>query len=182
MKTMTKTLIILSLALAPLLGHAQPQQWQAPHQQREQNGKQQQRFDPQKFQQAMIASCAREACFSEAETQAFTPIYKEMKEKQWKLGMQVHELKSKRYSADKEYLGALNKIKVLQVEMAEVEADYFKKLCKIVSPEKLFKFMLAEDKYHRQMVRGSNQQRNNKQHSGVHWGRPGFNNGLGNVR
>jgi len=172
---MTKTLIILSLALAPLLGHAQPQQWQAPHQQREQTGKQQQRFDPQKFQQIMIASCAREACFSEAETQAFTPVYQEMKEKQWKLGMQVHELKSKRYNTDKEYLGALNKIKALQVEMAEVEAAYFKKLSKIVNPEKLFKFMLAEDKYHRQMVRGSNQQRNNKQHAGAGWPQPSFN-------
>lgn len=129
-------------------------------QQRQHQPQQQQRFDPEKFQQYMLFTITREAGFTPAEAQAFTPIYKEMREKQRVLSAQVLELKGKKYNSEKDYLNALNKIKCLQVEVTKVEEDYYKRLCKVVSAEKMFKLMKAEDHFHRQMVRGGNNSQN----------------------
>ena len=180
--TTKQKLTILLLFILPAFGAAQqPQQQQQQQSQQQQRrnwpqrgqNNQQPRFDPQQFQQMMLMTITREAGFTQAESQSFMPLYKEMREKQRVLSGQIHELKTKKYSSEKEYLNALTKIKSLQVEVAEVEADYYKRLCKAVGAEKMFKLMQAEDKFHRQMVRGGNQHQWQQRPQGQNqWQRP----------
>ena len=132
---------------------AQPPRRNNPHAQSDrQSG-----FDPQKFQQFMVSTITTEAGLTQAETQKFTPIYVEMRDKQRNISHQIHELKTKQYAAEKDYLQALAKIKHLQIEMAILEETYYKQLVKAISAEKMFKIMQAEDNFHRQMVRNGNE-------------------------
>lgn len=160
------TAILLAILPLSIIAQPQPQQHNWPQAQQRNwpqrmQPSQQPRFDPEKFQQDMLARLIKDAGLTPAEAQAFTPLYKEMREKQRAIAGQIHELKTKKYSSEKEYLNALTKIKSLQVEQAEVEANYYKRICKVIGAEKLFKLMLAEDRFHRQMVRGGNQNWNN---------------------
>ena len=52
----------------------------------------------------------------------------------------------------------LGQYKGLEVEKAETEEAYYKKLCKIVSARKVFLAMQAEDKFHRRMLNNFNRQ------------------------
>lgn len=149
--TIIFTLLPLSLVAQPQQSHVWPQREQS------KQNKEQPRFDPEKFQQDMLMNITRAAGFTPAESQAFIPLYKEMRKELRTISAKIHELKTKKYETDKEYLDALNKIKRLQVEMAEVEASYYKRICKVVPAEKMFKLMLAEDQFHRQMVKGGTQ-------------------------
>lgn len=147
----------------PQRDQANKQQPQRNWFQREQPKQQQQpRFDPEQFQQNMLMIITREAGLTPAESQAFIPLYKEMRKEERVMSGKILELKTKKYNAEKEYLNALTKIKSLQVEMAELEASYYKRISKVISAEKMFKLMLAEDRFHRQLVRGTNQNWNNK--------------------
>lgn len=167
--TTRNILTIMLLALLPLTAAAQPQQWwnqqhkgQTNQQHKGQMNKQP-RFDPQQWEQMMYMTIVREAGLTPAEAQTFVPLYKEMREKQRTMSGQIVELKKQKYNAEKDYFNAINKIKNLQVEMAELEANYYKRLCKAVGAEKIFKLMQAEDRFHRQMVRGNTPGNNNRQ-------------------
>ena len=64
--------------------------------------------------------------------------------------------------SDKDYAAAIQKIKKLGVEMAEIEAEYYKKLCGAVSPKKVYRAMQAEDRFHRKMLEDFGHARNHK--------------------
>ena len=53
---------------------------------------------------------------------------------------------------EKDFAIAIQKIKDLGVEMAQLEVTYYKKLCQAVSPQKVYRAMCAEDTFHRKML------------------------------
>ncbi len=115
------------------------------------------KFNPEEFKAKLECFITGEAGFSEAEAEAFYPIYHEMKGKQRKIQQNIFQLKKDAQqgnASDKDYSGTINKIKELGVEMAQIEASYYKKLCNAVSPQKVYKAMCAEDRFHRQMLEG----------------------------
>ena len=107
------------------------------------------RMDPQEFQRRARQEMTRVAEFTSDEETVFFELYTEMREKQRQMGQQVHELKKKEATADN-----IMKIKKLQVEMAELEQSYYKRILKVIPPEKVWRVMKAEDEFHRRMVRG----------------------------
>lgn len=119
-----------------------------------QDDKNRPRFNPEEFKQRMEQALTKEACLTPEEAKAFFPIYYEMKEKQRACIKQIRDLKQKPYTTQDAYAEAIAKIKNLQLDMAKVEQEYYKKLVKAVPAEKVFKAMTAEDKFHRQMVQG----------------------------
>lgn len=123
------------------------------------------RFDPQKFQQMVEQSLTKAASLTPEEAKAFFPLYNEMKTKQREMGGQIHQLKKSASGDDKAYTSTILKIKQLQVEMAELEQNYYKRILKVVPPEKVFRVMKAEDDFHRRMVQGQRGRRpDGKQH------------------
>lgn len=65
-------------------------------------------------------------------------------------------------ASDKEFANAIQKIKNLEVEKAETEEEYYKKMCKAISARKVFLVMRAEDKFHRRMINNFNRQGRNR--------------------
>lgn len=124
------------------------------------------KFNPQEFKEQMEAHITRHAEFSGAEAQAFYPIFHEMKDKQHQLQRKIFELKKNQPTCDapdKQYNDRIQQINKLKVEMSQLEDTYYKKLCKVVSPKKVYKAMLAEDWFHREMLRKFNQGAPNRQ-------------------
>ena len=138
---MKKTLIIFSLLIFSITLMAQPQQ----------RGK----FNPEEYKAKLESYITGEAGFTQSEAQAFYPIFFEMKGKQRGLQRKVFQLKQNAATAntnDNDYASTIQKIKDLGVESAKLEVSYYKKMCQVVSPQKVYKAMCAEDKFHRQML------------------------------
>jgi len=118
---------------------------------------QQGKFNPEEFKAKLENYITQEVGFTQAEAQAFYPVYFEMKGKQRRLQRNIYQLKKNAPCADaddKEYAIIIQKIKDLGVEMAQLEVNYYKKLCKVVSPKKVYAAMQAEDRFHRRMLEG----------------------------
>ena len=126
------------------------------------------KFNPQEFKAKLENYVTAEAGFTPAEAQAFYPVYFEMKGKQRQLQRQIFQLKKNapQTGADKDYAIIIQKVKDLGVEMAKLEVNYYKKLCTVVSPAKVYKAMCAEDQFHRNMLEGFNGQKPNRPRRG----------------
>ena len=140
---MKKIIFTLLLLLAPcslLLVNAQ-----------QQRGK----FNPEEFKAKLESYVTAETGFTPAEAQAFYPIYHEMKDKQRNLQHKVFRIKKHapdENADNKDFALAVQKIKDLNLEIAQLEVNYYKKMCNAVSPKKVYKAMCAEDKFHRKML------------------------------
>lgn len=113
------------------------------------------KFNPEEFKAKLESYVTQEVGFTQAEAQAFYPIYFEMKGKQRGLQRKIFQLKKNAPTADatdNEFAITIQKIKDLGVEMAQLEVSYYKKMCQVVSPKKVYKAMIAEDKFHREML------------------------------
>lgn len=132
--------------------------------QQQQRGK----FKPDEFKAKLESYVTAEAGFNASEAQTFYPIYFEMKGKQRRLQRQIFQLKKNAPQAgsDQDYALIIQKIKDLGVEIAQLEVTYYKKMCKVLSPAKVYKAMCAEDQFHRKMLEdfgGQNRPRNGGQ-------------------
>lgn len=113
------------------------------------------KFDPQKFQQMVEEQLTKAAELTTDEAKAFFPLYNEMREKQRAIGQQIHRLKKEQTADEKACAEKVTRIKQLQVDMAKLEQDYYKRILKVIPAEKVLKVMKAEDDFHRRMVQGS---------------------------
>jgi len=113
------------------------------------------KFNPEEFKAKLESYVTKEAGFTQAEAEAFYPIYHEMKDKQRRLQRRIYWLKKNQpceNADDKDFAIAIQKINDLNVEIAQLEVNYYKKMCTVVSPRKVYVAMLAEDRFHRQML------------------------------
>ena len=148
MKSYIRQLLLASLILTSLSASAQMHK--------------DKRMSPKEFRAKTEAFIGEKAGFTTEEAQKFFPIYHEMKGKQWKLMMEKGKLKQQKpgfASTDKEYATIINKIKDLNVEIAQIEETYYKRMCKAVPAKKVFMAMQAEDDFHRQALSRFNHDR-----------------------
>lgn len=113
------------------------------------------RFSPEEFRAHLEGFISREAGLTASEGKAFFPLFHEMKEKQHKMQDEIFRLKRNGpgdNASDKDFATAIQRIKSLEVEKAELEAQYYKKMCKAIPARKVFRAMKAEDKFHRRML------------------------------
>ena len=120
------------------------------------------RISPEEFRAKTEAFIGSKAGFTAEEAQKFFPIYHEMKGKQWKIMQEVGKLKQQKpgfTSTDKEYAAIVSEIKDLNVQIAQIEETYYKRMCKAVPAQKVFMAMQAEDDFHRQALSRFNHDR-----------------------
>ena len=113
------------------------------------------KFNPQEFKEKLEGYITKEAGFTEGEAQVFYPIYFEMKSKQLTIQRKIFHLKKNTPTTDansSDFANAIQKIKDLGIEKAKLEATYYKKMYEAVSPQKVYRAMCAEDKFHRQVL------------------------------
>jgi hypothetical protein len=131
----------------------------------------------QEFKAHLEETITKFAKFTPEESQKFFPLYYEMKEKQHELQKQMFDLKKGKMKraengrpsfepredvSDEEYTKTILKIKKLNADMADLEAEYYKRMCKAITAKKVFAVMQAEDDFHRKMLSRFNQERNRK--------------------
>ncbi len=143
MKT-KQILLTLLLCLATVGAAAQPQ--------KEKRGP---RFNPEKYHQMLVCQITQEAQLSEQEAQDFFKLYDEMKDKQRKLQKEINQQKfrDRKTLSDKEAQQRILKMLELEEEMADIKEDYYKKMLKKLPASKMHSAILAEDAFHRQMLR-----------------------------
>lgn len=124
-------------------------------------------FNPEEFRAKLEDFIGRKAGFSSAEAQAFFPIFHQMKEEQRNLQKEIFKLKRNNPEEnlpEKEYSDRIQRICDLNTKMTEIQGTYYKKLYKVVPAQKVYKAMLAEDYFHRMMLRQLDQRRKNPHH------------------
>ena len=122
------------------------------------------KFNPEKFRADLEEFITEEANLTKSEGKLLFPLFHEMKEKQRSLQETIFQLKRNTPSpnaTDKDYSATIQKIKSLEVEKAELEELYYKKMCKAISARKVFLVMRAEDKFHRRMINNYDRQGRN---------------------
>lgn len=123
------------------------------------------RFSPEEFRARMEAFIAQRACLTQAECEKVFPIYHEMKEKQREIQRREHKLKYntlKPENPEKDFQDALEKVAALHIEAAKIETTYYKRMCKVISPKKVYGIILAEDAFHRDMLQRFSKPQNDK--------------------
>lgn len=121
------------------------------------NGEEQ-RFDPEEYRAQMDAYITKKAELTTEEAQKFFPIFHEMRQKQMEKNKQIRKLKREKLaetSTDEEFTSVILQIEALKVDIAEIGKTYSKKLCKAIPARKVYAAMLAEDCFHRDMLRKS---------------------------
>lgn len=137
-RILTLFLIILSCALANAQDHRGP------------------RFNPQEYKEKLECYITQHACLTQAEAEKFFPLFLEMKMKQRDLMQKAQKLKRMNNCdnvSSKEYAERVNEIMDITVEAAKTAQTYYKKFCKVIPAEKVYKAMLADDSFHRDMLR-----------------------------
>lgn len=132
------------------------------------------RFNPQEFKEKLESYITQWAHMTPAEAQAFFPIYHEMKWKQLDLSNKVTQIKRNMWknNDDKTCAENINKINELEIQQAKIADQYYRKMCKVVPARKVSRAMMAEDAFHREMLRKASQPQQPAAHRGGGWRPP----------
>lgn len=102
---------------------------------------------------------SKETGMTEKEEKAFFPLYNEMQEKKFRINMEVRkeirQLKEKKEMTDSDYTHIVDALDEIPVKEAQLTKAYSAKFKKILSPEKLFKFKMAEARFTREVLNQS---------------------------
>lgn len=114
----------------------------------------QKHFNPEEFRARLEAFITSEAGFTDDEAQTFYPIYHEMKNKQRNIQYRIFKIKKENCKAEgeKDYIDIIKTINCLNKRKAHIQEQYYQKMCEAVPAQKVFKAMLAEDRFHRQAL------------------------------
>lgn len=114
------------------------------------------RFSPREYARELETYIVQQACLTPSEAEAFFPLFHELRDKQRAINWQILEIKKQKPTPDntnKDYYNRLNKINDLIIEAAELEGEYYRKMCKAVSAQKVYNAILSEDNFHRRMLK-----------------------------
>ena len=129
-------------------------------------------FNPQEFKARMEQFVREKACLTQEEADKLFPVYHEMKAKQLELNRKMRHLKRHKPADEKEYACIVSQITCLGVELAKLEQTYYAKMCALVPAQKIYALILAEDAFHRDMLRNAGPRgdgRRDQRPDGNHW-------------
>jgi hypothetical protein len=115
---------------------------------------QEQKFSPEKFEADMEAFITKEAKFNENEAAKFFSLFKEMHQKQRGLYTKMRNYGKEKPATDDACAAAIRERDKLNMELRQLEQTYHKKMMQVVSPSKVYDAIRAENKFHRQMMKG----------------------------
>ena len=114
------------------------------------------KFDVERFKEKRAEYFKREVGLTDEEAKAFLPLTEELLKKKFEANRQIRteakDLKQKNNKTDAEYDALLEKILDSKIKEAELEKEYFKKYRKILSAEKLYKYINAERRFMKEVI------------------------------
>jgi len=124
--------------------------------------RQEHKFSPEKFQAELEQYITKEAGLTVQEAAKFFPIYKEMQAKQRVVFDRQRQLGWSKPADEKGCEKAIRQRDEYDLELKRIQQTYHNKFLSVLSASKLYDVIKAEDRFHRQMLRGWNHNRNNK--------------------
>ena len=110
------------------------------------------KFSPEKFQASLEQFITSEAELTPEEAAKFFPLYREMQTKQRAVYKKMREL-SKIPQDEASSKQAIQRRDELEIELKQIQKTYHNKFLKVVSASKVYKTIIAEDKFHRRAFR-----------------------------
>ena len=120
-------------------------------------------FSPERFQAELEQFITREACLTPQEAAKFFPIYKEMQAKQRATFERQRQLGKVKPTDEKGCEKAIRQRDEYDLELKRIQQTYHNKFLSVLSASKLYDVLKAEDRFHRQMLRGWSHARPKKQ-------------------
>ena len=116
-----------------------------------QNGK---KFSPQKFEADMEAFITSEAQLTAQEAAAYFPLLRELHKQQRSLMGDIAKRGKQKPSTEQEYMEALRFYDETGIESKRLEQQFHGRMVKVIPASKLYAAIKAENKFHRQMMKG----------------------------
>lgn len=142
MKKLVLTLILGSFAV--MMIHAQTEEPR--------------KFDKSAFQAKRNAYITAELKLTPDEAAVFIPLDNELKDKMFNIGRDCRRLFRETYQkeaiSDELYQKIIDCYLDSRIKEATMEKEYYERFKKILSPEKLFKYQQADEKFMREFLRG----------------------------
>ena len=111
------------------------------------------RLSKENYQAQLEQFIIQEAQFTAKEAADFRVIFKEMQNKQRKTFEAMKDIWHKPGRGEKECAEAIRQKDKMDIELKNLQQQYHYKLLKVIPASKVFKAIIAEDKFHRQMLR-----------------------------
>lgn len=89
---------------------------------------------------------------TDEEEKAFWPLYNELEQKKWEIGMQREQLRNAKKDGNVDYAKLNDLLIYSEVARAKVVRSYHEQFKKILPPEKLFRYYLAEREFKEKML------------------------------
>lgn len=117
-------------------------------------------FDLEKFKEERAQYFIREIGLTPTEAKIFIPLCNELMEKKFQINRSVrsdvNEIRQQDRLTDRDYIKITDDAVEVKLKEALLEKEYHQKFKKILPPEKLYKYQIAELKFMRRVVRNAN--------------------------
>ncbi|MBR1503795.1 MAG: hypothetical protein IJ618_07945 [Prevotella sp.] len=108
-----------------------------------------QKFSPEKFQADLEQYISKEAELTTEEAEKFFPLYREMQQKQRKVYNQMKEARKNKPADEASFRKAVEKRDCQEIELKQILQNYHSKFFSVLPASKVYRVILAEDKFHR---------------------------------
>lgn len=112
-----------------------------------------QKFSPEKFQADMEQFITKEAGLTADEAAKFFPLYREMQQKQRVVYKQMKEVWKEQPADEAAYKKAVEKRDEQEIQLKQILQSYHGKFFKVLPASKVYRVIIAEDKFHRNAFR-----------------------------
>lgn len=116
------------------------------------SAEEQQKFSPEKFQADLEAFITKEAHFDQQEAAKFFPLMRELQAKQRAIYGRMRP--TAKPGDDAKCAESIREWDKANIELKQLDQQYHKKMMQVVSPSKVFDAIMAESRFHRQMMKG----------------------------
>jgi hypothetical protein len=118
-----------------------------------QGGRQQHRFDPQKFENQLEQFVLQKMSLSQSESAAFIPIFREKRKEEVMIMENGRKSRRGRPATEKEWENVLKTYDNNEVKLKKIQQTYHEKMLKVIPASKIMKMIRAEEEFHREMFR-----------------------------
>lgn len=136
-------------------------------------------FSPAEYAKQQRTFFTEKAGLTEAEANAFFPIYNELQQKKRELNREIRRILRQEGGAEvseEQSLKAINATADTNIKIAELEKEYLQKFKEILPASKILKIQNAEDQFNSQILKDIQQSRGHQFQQGVQRpGQPQFN-------
>lgn len=112
------------------------------------------KFSPEKFQADLEQFITKEAALTPEEAARLFPVYREMGQKVRQLFQQQQQISRSKPQGDANCREVIEQCDRLDIEMKQLQQQYHRRFMELLPPEKIYRVLRAETRFHRRALRG----------------------------